>query len=81
VGGQVCTPQLLEWLNVLLFNVCSSNEELMAHYENRMLESTGDAPKYYLKEGKMQASGVEVVAHVRNSLRKWLQRVVTLPFV
>jgi hypothetical protein len=72
VGGQNCTSQLLDWLNALLFNACSANEELIAHYETRMLESTGDAPKYLSKEAKMQSSAVEVAAHVRSALRKWL---------
>ncbi len=51
------------------------------HYENKMLESTGDAPKYMQNDGKMVASSVEVASHIRNTLKKWLQRVVGLPLI
>jgi hypothetical protein len=81
VGGESYTPQLMDWLNALIFNVCGFNEELINHYESHMLESTEDAPKYMQKEGKLQATSVEMAVHIRTGLKKWLQRMINLPFI
>jgi hypothetical protein len=37
VSKQQYTPQLLDWVNIFLFNVCAFNEERINNYDNQFL--------------------------------------------